>query len=167
LELNEVPFYDENTVNYFGNVNFYAVARPGENYYFDHWEPKDFSLSANQLKTDSISWFFQNISCLKAVFKLKEAHLLTGEPAVPSGFSPNGDGNNDVLNVYGTLKASDFKLEIYNRWGEKLFSTTDKSKGWDGTYNGVDVPIGVYAYIYKVNIEGKIIQKSGSVTLIR
>jgi gliding motility-associated-like protein len=167
LELNEVPFYDENTVNYFGNVNFTAVARPSENYYFDHWEPKDFSLSSTQLKTDSISWFFQNISCLKAVFKLKEAHLLTGEPAVPTGFSPNGDGNNDVLNVYGTLKVSDFKLEIYNRWGEKLFTTTDKSKGWDGTYNGVNVPVGVYAYIYRVNLDGKIIQKSGSVTLIR
>jgi gliding motility-associated-like protein len=104
---------------------------------------------------------------LKAVFRLKDAHLLIGEPAVPTGFSPNGDGNNDVLNVYGTLKASEFRLEVYNRWGEKLFSTTDKSKGWDGTYNGADVPVGVYAYIYRVNIEGKIIQKSGSVTLIR
>ena len=165
--LNNVSISDKNSETYFGNINFTALAKPNDNYYFDHWEPSDFSLTASQVKSDSITWLFQNISCIKAVFKLKEPYLLTGEPIVPTGFSPNGDGNNDLLNVYGTLLATDFNFEVFNRWGEKLFSSTDKTKGWDGTYKGSDVPVGVYAYVYKVTIDGKIIQKSGSVTLIR
>ncbi len=67
---------------------------------------------------------------------------------VPNIFSPNGDGNNDVLYVRApgyTLKT----FVIYDRWGGKVFSTTDVSQGWDGTYRGKKVNTGVYVYYLK------------------
>jgi len=86
---------------------------------------------------------------------------------IPNVFSPNGDGYNDVLLVRGaTLQNINFR--IFNRWGEKVFETTDITKGWDGKQNGKPVDSGVYVYqlIYTdwQNVEEK---KSGNVTLIR
>ena len=167
ITLNTLNYPVDHTESYLANVNFDAIAIPDSNYYFDHWEPTGFTLPASILKNDSIQWLFTTTSCLKAVFKLKEPYNVAGEPLVPSGFSPNGDGNNDVLNVYGTLQATAFSLEVYDRWGERLFSSTEKTKGWDGRYGGSEAPVGVYAYTFRVVIDGKVTQKSGSVTLIR
>lgn len=55
---------------------------------------------------------------------------------LPSAFSPNSDNHNELYKGYGTLFAYKFKLEIYNRWGEKLWETDDITKGWDGYYQG-------------------------------
>src|SRR5690606_25210461 len=55
---------------------------------------------------------------------------------VPSGFSPNGDGVNDIVYVRGfSIKEMDFK--IFNRWGELVFESYNQENGWDGTYKGV------------------------------
>ena len=58
-----------------------------------------------------------------------------GELYVPNGFSPNGDGQNDVLYVRGG-GVTEMSWVIYDRWGEKVFETTDPKQGWDGTYKG-------------------------------
>ena len=64
----------------------------------------------------------------------------------PDIFSPNGDGVNDMFNV-SVVGHDSFELFIYDRWGKALFSTTDPSEGWDGTYpNGEEVPQDVYMY---------------------
>lgn len=59
-----------------------------------------------------------------------------GVVELPKAFSPNGDGNNDVLYVRtnGELKEIDFR--IYNRWGEQVFQANNPKAGWDGTYKG-------------------------------
>ncbi|NJC27010.1 T9SS type B sorting domain-containing protein [Neolewinella antarctica] len=70
---------------------------------------------------------------------------------VPSAFSPNGDGVNDVFEVY----AVDFtavRLEVYDRWGGLLFSSTGDKPAWDGCVAGALVPAG--AYLYKVSVAG-------------
>jgi gliding motility-associated-like protein len=86
---------------------------------------------------------------------------------VPSGFSPNGDGLNDVLYVRGAM-IEDLYFTVYNRWGEKVFETNDKSIGWDGTYRGMEADPGVFAYYLKVRcIEGQELFLKGNVTLIR
>ncbi|HXS36456.1 MAG TPA: gliding motility-associated C-terminal domain-containing protein, partial [Flavipsychrobacter sp.] len=86
---------------------------------------------------------------------------------VPTGFSPNGDGSNDILYVRGAAIATlDFR--IYNRWGEMVFETKDQSIGWDGTYKGQPQPIDAYAYILNVSfVDGTTLQKKGNVTLLR
>ena len=92
---------------------------------------------------------------------------ISGVVIVPTAFTPNGDGNNDLLYPYGTADVSKLEFEIFNRWGEKIFATNDKTKGWDGTFQGNLVEMGVYAYRLKVVIGGKTSETAGNVTLIR
>ena len=86
---------------------------------------------------------------------------------LPTGFSPNGDGDNDVLYVRGAaIKTLD--LKIYNRWGELVFETTSQSIGWDGTFNGKPQPMDAYAFVLSVSfIDGSQQLKKGNVTLLR
>ena len=86
---------------------------------------------------------------------------------VPNAFTPNGDGINDILLVYGTAITS-VRLMIYNQWGGQLFMSTDISKGWDGVYNGKKAPAGNYVYALEAIMQdGKRVTKSGSFSLIR
>ena len=86
---------------------------------------------------------------------------------VPSGFTPNNDGNNDVFMVYGFIVES-LHLMVFDRWGEKVFETQNQSTGWDGTYKGKVLPPDVYGYYVKVKcINGEEYTKKGNVTLIR
>ncbi|TWR24504.1 gliding motility-associated C-terminal domain-containing protein [Mucilaginibacter achroorhodeus] len=86
---------------------------------------------------------------------------------IPNAFTPNGDGNNDVLYVYGTnIKSLTFA--VYDQWGEQQFRTTNKAAGWDGTYKGRAQPVGVYVYYADVTLNsGQVVRKKGTVTLIR
>lgn len=88
-------------------------------------------------------------------------------PNVPSGFSPNGDGNNDYLYVYGgPYETLDFR--VYNNWGEVIFKTNDATVGWDGTYKGVEQPIGVYVWTVKATTSnGEKHDISGDTSLIK
>lgn len=86
---------------------------------------------------------------------------------VPNAFSPNGDGNNDVLMVYGS-GLSKVNMRIFNRWGEKVFDSQNQWLGWDGTYKGVLQNPGVYTYdVLGTYLNGKVREKKGSVTLMR
>ena len=71
---------------------------------------------------------------------------------IPDAFSPNGDGRNDVLDVYGD-HLSDFDLKIFNRWGEVIFHTTDMNQKWDGTYRGSSYPPMSYPYVVSFKSE--------------
>jgi len=88
-------------------------------------------------------------------------------PKVPAAFSPNGDGNNDFLYVYGGPYAKlDFK--VYNNWGEVIFQTNDPAVGWDGTYNGVEQPVGVYVWtVQATTIDNEQHEISGDTSLIK
>jgi gliding motility-associated-like protein len=87
---------------------------------------------------------------------------------VPSGFTPNADGKNDVLKAVtiGIAKLSYFS--VYNRWGQLLFSTTEENKGWDGNFSGLAQPAGTYVYqAVGLDYIGNTIQRKGTVVLIR
>ncbi len=88
-------------------------------------------------------------------------------PVLPTGFSPNGDNENDVFLIRGgPFNEVDFK--IYNNWGELIFTSNDALIGWDGTYKGADAPLGVYTWTFTVVLANDVvIKKSGDVTLIR
>ena len=90
---------------------------------------------------------------------------------LPKAFSPNNDGYNDSLQVFGD-HIKDLKLRIFNRWGEVIFETTKKDKMWDGTYNGLPMPQGVYpwALVYKSELvadKNKEFALDGSVSIIQ
>jgi gliding motility-associated-like protein len=65
----------------------------------------------------------------------------------PNSFTPNRDGLNENFRVLTTYIFSGFNLAVYNRYGEKVFESTDPAKGWDGKYKGLDVEAGTYLWI--------------------
>jgi gliding motility-associated-like protein len=86
---------------------------------------------------------------------------------VPNAFSPNGDGKNDILYVRGEV-VREVSFKVYDRWGEKVFETSDLTKGWDGTFRGQPCEPGVYDYHLQVTCLGmKRYFKKGNVTLLR
>lgn len=86
---------------------------------------------------------------------------------VPNVFTPNGDGNNDMFLVYGT-GISKLEMIIYDRWGEKLYTSNDQLKGWDGTYKGTLCKQDAYTYlIIYTALDGKKYEKTGHVTLLK
>lgn len=87
---------------------------------------------------------------------------------VPNAFSPNGDGKNDLLRAIPIGLNSFSYFVIYNRYGEKVFYTTDRVKGWDGTINGKAQNSGGFTWIAEgVDYKGVNIKRSGSVILVR
>lgn len=92
----------------------------------------------------------------------------TNNVFIPSGFSPNGDGRNDLFKMQKAdfLKIVEFK--IYNRWGNEIFSASESSSGWDGNHNGRPAEVGTYFYrIILANPNGRQQQYKGDITLIR
>ncbi|PCJ24244.1 MAG: hypothetical protein COA97_10140 [Flavobacteriales bacterium] len=86
---------------------------------------------------------------------------------VPSAFSPDSDINN-ILYVKGKIVIQTMNFTIYNRYGQKVFETTDKEQGWDGTHNGNKLNPGVFVYYVNVTfIDGSSGQLKGNVTLVR
>jgi gliding motility-associated-like protein len=87
---------------------------------------------------------------------------------VPSGFTPNSDGLNDQLKPrYIGIKKLNY-FTIYNRWGEKIFSTKDMSKGWDGAYGGKPQNSGAFVWIISAEgLDGQKYQLKGTTIIIR
>ena len=87
---------------------------------------------------------------------------------VPSAFTPNGDGLNDVLRplLFGTINF--MKFQIFNRWGEIIFQTNTPGQGWDGNYKGQKQDPGVFVWMCNYQLDGKQIENSsGTFVLIR
>ncbi len=90
-----------------------------------------------------------------------------GKLFVPNFFSPNNDGINDKLCVYGQCLES-LSFSIFDRWGEKVFETTDQTVGWDGRYKGQMENAGVFMYSFNGTLTtGEKINKKGNITLMR
>lgn len=90
------------------------------------------------------------------------------DPIMPNAFTPNGDGRNDVFGLTNARFQKLLRFEIYNRYGQQVFTTNDPMAGWDGTYKGGACDQGVYQYIIIVELPNK--EKKtykGDITLLR
>lgn len=86
---------------------------------------------------------------------------------VPNIFTPNGDGFNDYVWVFGN-DLEQIEFQIYDRWGEKVFETVDQEIGWDGTFRGKPARPGVYTWsLNGLYIDGTNFREAGTVTLYR
>jgi gliding motility-associated-like protein len=86
---------------------------------------------------------------------------------IPNTFTPNGDGNNDVLYVRGD-NITELYFAVYNRWGQIVFETKDITKGWNGIYDEMKSDPVVFAWYLRAKCyNGEAIEKKGNVTLIR
>ncbi len=92
---------------------------------------------------------------------------------VPTGFSPNDDGRNDRLLVHGQQNTRVLRFEVYDRWGERVFVdgdflVNDPNRGWDGTFNKENAPLGTYIWYLEVEYtDGQTQFLNGTTTLIR
>ena len=107
-----------------------------------------FSLVSDLALGDNIfKWSIVNGTCPESY---DEVNIIVGGLDVPSGFSPNGDNNNDLLVIPGIERLNN-EVVIFNRWGVELYKTTNYQNDWNGnTNNGKELPEDTYFYIIKL-----------------
>ncbi|RAJ31598.1 gliding motility-associated-like protein [Pedobacter cryoconitis] len=91
-------------------------------------------------------------------------HVLQN-PEIPNTFTPNGDGINDEWNIKYLSSYPQATVNVFNRYGGKVYSATGAAKNWDGKYNGEYVPAGVYYYVIDPKNGRKIL--SGTLTVLK
>ena len=140
------------------------------------WLPNDGSIACAScsntmvqptVTTEYIVIGYDSLNCWQQDTVLVRVDVICGDFFIPNVFSPNGDGLNDGINVHGICIAS-YNLQIFDRWGEKVFETTSKTESWDGSYKGKPMDTGVFVYkVVGTTIENKSFTMKGNVTLLR
>jgi gliding motility-associated-like protein len=140
------------------------------------WVPNDGSLSNPNINDpvavpiDSVTKYtvygMSKYGCLDSASLTIKLGTMT--EIVPSAFTPNGDGLNDVFRITNMTFQKLVDFRIFNRWGQQVFQTANREIGWDGTFNGVPQDMGVYNYQIVIGlVDGTNKTYSGTVTLIR
>jgi gliding motility-associated-like protein len=95
-------------------------------------------------------------------------HPAEDSTVIPNVITPNGDGFNDKLMLKNMI-INDFSLEIFNRWGQKVFNTDDKFFSWDASFNSGSLSAGTYFYLAKYYsvCRNKKIDETGIITILR
>tara|TARA_Y100000782_G_scaffold115416_1_gene158062 strand:+ start:1477 stop:6072 length:4596 start_codon:yes stop_codon:yes gene_type:complete len=171
-----LAYADDDTVILGFSTQLYAD--PNGNYNYS-WEPLDglshpnsnqTTASPTQTTDYTVTVSDPATGCnYKRTVHIEVVEIICGEPEifVPSAFTPDGDGQNDVLYVRGK-NVKDLEFNIYNRWGEKVFESSNQQRGWDGVYNNQLVDQAVFVYYLDVTcIDGQKYFKKGDVTVIR
>ncbi len=156
------------TGTYYGGIDILLEATPLAGYNFLYWELLD-PVDPN---TDSAEVKFQATQVQTVI-----AHFGTdGEepPAnyegvfIPTGFSPNGDGQNDFLELFIGKDVASFNFSIYNRWGQLIFESNSVTNIWDGSFNNTQLNSGVFVYQIDIKFtDGKKEKRAGNITLVR
>ncbi len=171
IKVNPLPMVsvsNDTTILIDNSVNLFASG--GNNY---NWLPANLSCntcSVVNVSPNSSTAYTVTIFSIDGCSITREIRVNVEsefEIFVPDIFSPNGDGQNDVLYVRG-LGINDMSFKIYDRWGEKVFESNNILNGWDGSFKGVQLNNAVFVYDLKVNLSnGKTVNKHGDITLIK
>ena len=152
---------------YFGGIkmSFEQTVSDTSLYEFDYWEFKNHVPTAPlKITNDSVAILLATNDNVIAHYREKAQEVV-----LPSAFTPNGDGRNDIFLPLGVRYVKNMKIEIWNRWGQLVFSSEDPTKGWDGNYQGSPAQTGVYAFVFNYSTTAEVEEKviKGNVTLIR
>lgn len=90
-----------------------------------------------------------------------------GNTFIPSAFTPNNDGKNDCLHVKSSAHFLEYYFAIFNKWGQRVYETSNSTDCWNGFYNGQEVTSGSYFYYLKATTSCGEFFKKGDITLIR
>ncbi len=94
--------------------------------------------------------------------------LICTDLLLPNAFTPNGDNLNDVFGISNEFIIEDLgRFEIFDRWGESVFYTTDKNITWDGSFKGKPVNPAMFLYVVSYTCKGQDFTKSGSISVLR
>jgi gliding motility-associated-like protein len=161
----------DTSITYAQSVQLYALSLGGK---FFTWEPITGLNNANipnpiatpSIKTTYIVYVTDTNQCRGS--DSIDIDVARNIPvAIPSGFTPNGDGRNDKFRIINLTFQKVVEFRVYNRWGQEVFSSND-NEGWDGIYNGRLQDAGVYKYLIRVGYpDGHTENFKGDVTLIR
>jgi gliding motility-associated-like protein len=164
ITLDNYPFIG----TYFGNIDLLLKATPAAGFNFLYWEMLD-NIDPNSDSAD--------VKVLLTQPQTIIAHFgFPGDipPAnyegvfVPTGFSPNGDSQNDVLQLFVGNDVQSISFQVFNRWGELVFETTSPTVVWDGYYKGVLLNSGVFVYQMEIKFKnGSREKRAGNITLVR
>ncbi len=177
LELDLIATAAPDTI-IFGSGEFSQLQATFSNDFTYEWSPcgslDDCNIHDPQAMPESTTTYTVTVSNEEGCFAENDVTVVVINPDcqepfvfVPTAFSPNNDGENDVLYVRGNNLES-VTFAIYNRWGQKVFETNDKNIGWSGTFKNEFLPPGVYGYFLKAKcFNGQDYFKKGNVTLIR
>ncbi len=143
------------------------------------WEPKE-SLNLSTIynptaKPEATTTYTLTITDNNNCKTTKTIEILVKEKTcaepnivIPNVFTPNRDCINDLFEIKNENVVNKFSITIYNRWGKKVFETTDINEMWDGTIKGNKATDGVYFYSIEIEcFNGETFQKSGNIILIR
>ena len=193
--INGCPYYDSAFVNieYIDPTTVYAIATPNQvvdgnvttlmafpdsSIYNYLWFPQnEVTNPTSQTTTTTIITEDQNfivflnkgVCTVPTTVQVKKLEFVCGDVYifVPNAFTPNSDGNNDNLFVRGQ-NIETLRFMIFDRWGERVFESTDQNSGWDGTFKGELLDPDVYVYHLKVKcIDGQENLIKGNITLLR
>jgi|GEM_PF-1960389 len=142
-------------------------------------------LSAQSLNTDSLRWSDGSYGSGLAI-RYGGAYMVTAinkcgtasdtinvrqifcDIWLPNAFTPDGDGLNDQYRILGNIgRMEGVTFSIFNRWGERIFTTHDKYQGWDGHYKGVYAQLGTYVYMLEYSMDGHPYLQKGNFHLLR
>lgn len=93
--------------------------------------------------------------------------VLVGEPRFPDAFTPNGDGINEFFFPVLDPLSEVTQFRVYNRWNQLIYDHTPGANGWDGTFSGVDQPVGMYIYYCEIEKPDEKLIFKGTISLIR
>jgi len=168
--------YVENVGNIPGKLHFQNLTNDAVKYYWDF----DNSITSQNMAPTDVTYNLEkeyNImlvatnsnGCSDTI--IKQYYYMPGF-WLPNAFTPNNDGNNDIFRpVTQRTTLSPYHFQVFNRWGQLIFNTTDPAEGWDGTHEGKPCESGLYSYVIQYR-EGKIessenMTQKGFVSLIR
>ncbi|MGZ3901308.1 MAG: T9SS type B sorting domain-containing protein, partial [Bacteroidia bacterium] len=165
-------YADPSTIIYGLSSTLYANGSAGSTYTWSSSPDINCISCNNNIVTPETSSIYtvtirDSYGCITTNTLLVNVEVICGQVFVPSGFSPNGDGFNDTWCVYGNCVKT-FNLQVFNRWGEKVFESGEKDHCWDGSYGGVIQNDAVFMYQFSATlINGETVVKKGNVTLVR
>ncbi len=111
---------------------------------------------------------YNEADCVDSAFIQVKVFKTRPSIFVPSAFSPNGDRNNDVFRFVAAGMQNVEFFNVYNRWGQMVYSTTSGAKGWDGTLGGKAQSAGIYVWsVRAIDYTGTVYSQKGTVTLVR
>jgi gliding motility-associated-like protein len=147
-------------------------AIPSVDYKFDHWELNNHTINPSATDSTGSITIVQSDTVIAWFIKKPPIPEPYEEPPtlyIPNSFTPNDDELNQYWQIYFNDHITDVKVEVFDRWGIRLFYSSDKFFKWDGTYSGQPLEMGVYAYKLRYTDDDKKVEQTlyGHVTLLR
>lgn len=165
---------DDTNISYGSSIDLLTVTAPSLMPISIDWEPEG-DISCDSCLTPTASpltetLYFVTITDTNGCVSYDSVNIgitLDKEIFIPNAFTPNGDGTNDTwVLMCRTMKT--IEVFVYNRWGEKMWGSTEQNAMWDGTFKGKAVDPGVYVYVISgVYLDGSKVNLKGNVSVIK